>query len=118
LGILWIVYSAFSLAGALAVMIVAEVIFGRHARLDPNIPGFLHPLLLGVGLFLLVKAGVEIAAGIGLRQHADWARVLALVLGFLELLHVPLGTALGIYTIWALLSPGAENEYKALLQAA
>jgi hypothetical protein len=118
LGILWIVYSSFSLLGGLAVMIVAQVIFGRHARFDPNVPGFLHPLLLFVGLFLFLKAAAGFAAGIGLRQHTDWARVLALVLGFLELLHLPLGTALGIYTIWALLSPGAENEYKSLPQAA
>jgi hypothetical protein len=94
------------------------VIFGPHSRLNSGAPEFLHPLLMGVSFFLLIKAGAGIAAGVGLRRHEDWARVTAIVLGFLDLLHVPLGTALGIYTIWALLSRGAENEYKSLPQAA
>jgi len=71
---------------------------------------------LGVWLFLKAIAGF--AAGWGLLQREPWARTLTLVLGFLELLHVPFGTALGIYTIWVLLSPQAEQEYRQLARAA
>jgi hypothetical protein len=118
LGIFWIVYSAFALLGGAAVMIVAQVIFGPNSEFKSGAPPFLHGFMMGLGLFLLVKALAGIAAGVGLRQRADWARVLSIVLGFFELLHVPLGTALGIYTIWVLLSPNAENEYRSLPQAA
>jgi hypothetical protein len=118
LGVFWIVYGAFSLLGGFAVMIVAQVIFGRYLRFDNSVPPFLHPLLVGVACFLFIKAAVEIAAGVGLRQRSDWARVLAIVLSFFEMVHMPLGTALGIYTLWTLLSPNAEKEYRSLRQAA
>jgi hypothetical protein len=117
LGILWIIYSAFSLLGGLAILIVAQFIFAREFNSN-GAPEFLHPLLLGLALFLLLKGVMGVAAGTGLRQRAEWARVLAIVLAFLDLLQVPLGTALGIYTIWTLLSPNAEKEYRSLPQTA
>jgi hypothetical protein len=41
-----------------------------------------------------------------------------LVVGFVALLSVPIGTALGIYTLWVLLPSQSDDEYKALTQAA
>jgi hypothetical protein len=43
--------------------------------------------------------------------------MLAIVLGCISLIHFPLGTALGIYTLWVLVPEGADNEYKALARA-
>jgi len=43
---------------------------------------------------------------------------LTLVLGFVSLIHIPFGTALGIYTIWVLLPAKADEEYRRLAQAA
>jgi hypothetical protein len=45
-------------------------------------------------------------------QRQSWARVLAIVLGIVGLLSLPLGTALGIYTLWALLGRDADAEYQ------
>jgi hypothetical protein len=39
-------------------------------------------------------------------------------MGFVALLNVPIGTALGIYTLWVLLPAQSDEEYKALAQAA
>ncbi len=52
--------------------------------------------------FLLVEA-LKIAGGIALLQHRRWARVLVLVLSFLSLIHIPIGTAYSIYAIWVLM---------------
>ena len=49
-----------------------------------------------------------IAVGVGLLKFKQWARVLALVLAFLNLFAFPLGTVLAIYTFVSLL--GAEVE--------
>ena len=38
--------------------------------------------------------------------------MLALVLGFLALIDVPLGTALGVYTLWVLLPERSEEEFR------
>jgi hypothetical protein len=51
------------------------------------------------------------AAGWGLLHRESWARILALIAGFLALFHPPFGTALGIYTLWVLLSAESEREY-------
>jgi len=112
LGIFWIAYSAITLLGGVVVMILANTLFGPAGH--TGAPLFLQPLLTAVGIFLLVKAGLGIAAGWGLLQREHWARILTIVLGFIALIHIPLGTALGIYTIWVLLGPGADDEYRAM----
>jgi hypothetical protein len=38
--------------------------------------------------------------------------MLAIVLAFFALFHVPFGTALGIYTLWVLLPSEADREYE------
>jgi hypothetical protein len=115
LGIFWIAYAAFSLLGGAVLMIVARSIFGPRARFETgSAPDFLYPLLSTVAAYLLIKAIAGIIAGFGLLQHAQWGRILAIILAFLDILHVPFGTALGIYTIWALLGKGADEDYLSL----
>ena len=117
LGILWIAYSALSLIGGVILMIVSHTIFGPLGL--PHMPGggppmFIRPLLSAIAVVLLVKAALGIAAGLGLLQRKDWGRILAIVLGAVSLINIPFGTALGIYTLWVLVSPGADKEYEAL----
>lgn len=59
-------------------------------------------------IFMSVIAIPSILAGAGLLQHREWGRILALVVGILSLIDIPFGTALGIYTIWALM----DNDIK------
>ena len=112
LGIFWIAYSAISVLGGVILVILANTLFGRMGH--AGAPLFLQPLLTAVGAFLIVKSALGIAAGWGLMQREPWARILAVVLGFVALINLPFGTALGIYTIWVLLSPGADDEYRAM----
>jgi hypothetical protein len=46
---------------------------------------------------------VWFAAGYGLQERASWGRILALVLGVINLPSVPLGTCLGIWALMVLL---------------
>ena len=46
----------------------------------------------------------HVLIGIPLRRHRHWARLLALMVGSIDLLLLPYGTALGCYALWALLS--------------
>lgn len=116
LGIFWITYSVLQALGALAVILVAHALVPHLENLRTL--EFIPHLLVVVGGFLVVKSVVGVVAGLGLTHRAPWARILSIVLGFLALLNVPFGTALGIYTIWALLPPGADVEYRALSQQA
>jgi hypothetical protein len=65
-----------------------------------------------LGWLILIRGVLGIVVGVGLLQHTPWGRIWALVMGFLSILSIPFGTALGIYTIWVLLGAGAEEEYR------
>ena len=57
----------------------------------------------GVAFFLILISVPGIVGGIGLLKWQPWARVLVMIIAFLDLLNVPIGTAVGVYTIWALM---------------
>lgn len=119
LGILWIAYSALSLIGGVILMIVSHTIFGPLGlpSMRGGPPMFIRPLLSAIAVMLICKAAAGIAAGLGLLQRQDWARILAIVLGAISLINIPFGTAIGIYTLWVLVSPGADKEYAALARS-
>ena len=122
LGILWLIYGSLELIGGVVLLFVSHVIFGHIVRLtspnQPNpIPNFLQPLLSTLAVFLLGKAAACLAGGVGLLQRAPWARVLVLVMAFVSLINMPLGTALGIYTLWVLLADNGQRQYEALARA-
>jgi len=70
-----------------------------------------------LGIFVLAKAACGFIAGWGLMQREPWARVIALVLGFISLFNIPFGTAVGIYTLWVLLPAQSQEEYDAMAAA-
>ncbi len=114
LGIFWIAISAVRLIPGL----VLTTIFGHGGFLPPEVPFFVHGLLRGIGTLLVIGALLGLAAGVGLLQRLPWARVLAIVLAFINLMDIPLGTAIGIYTLWVLLPAQSEEEYKQMTRSA
>jgi hypothetical protein len=116
LGVLWIVYAGIKLVAGVAVLLVGRVILTRiHLPMEA---GFVPDLVTGIGWLILIAGVAGIAAGWGLMQKESWARVLALVLAFFALLNLPLGTALGIYTLWVLLPMESVQEYDQLARRA
>jgi hypothetical protein len=113
LGILWVAISAIRLIPGLALMALF-----RHGFLFPGMPFFVHGILRCVGTLLVLGAVVGLLAGIGLLQRQSWARLPAIIIAFVNLVDVPLGTALGIYTLWVLLPAKSEEEYRKLAQSA
>jgi branched-subunit amino acid transport protein len=53
-----------------------------------------------------------IIAGIGLFKRKKWGRILTLIISVLDLFNFPLGTAVGVYSIWALVQPEIEEQFK------
>jgi hypothetical protein len=117
LALFWLAFSAFNTVGAVILYVLANTLFARMNETG-NAPAFLRPLLSVVAILLFAKAAIGFIAGWGLLQHEKWARVLALVLAFVSLFtNIPFGTALGVYTMWVLLSADSEREYDALYEA-
>jgi hypothetical protein len=121
-GILWMAYSALHVVSGILILMAAKLFLVRMIEVPngppPEILIWLRPLVSFFGWLILAKAAVGFLTGWGLLQHEDWARVVALVMGFIALLSVPIGTALGIYTLWVLLPSQSEQEYKETAAAA
>ena len=116
LGILWLAVSALHAVAGLILIVVAKTIFIRGGPAG-DVPAFLHPLLSVIALAILAKSALGFITGWGLMQRESWARVLALVLGFISLFNPPFGTALGVYTLWVLLPQPSHQEYEKLAEA-
>jgi hypothetical protein len=114
LAILWLVLSLFRLIPGVAMM----GIFGAGRAFIPGIPFFVHGILSVAGFMFIIGGLLGLAAGWGLLQREPWGRVTALVVGILNLIDPPFGTALGIYTLWVLLPAESEQEYRQLPRAA
>jgi len=116
LGILWMVIGGLFMIPAAGLMLFGH---GVHLVIHDQQPlrVFFAVLVYIAGSTLLILAVGGVCVGLGLMQHAPWARTAALVLGVLALLHPPFGTALGIYTLWVLLADDHGDEYHYLSQA-
>ncbi|MCP4567163.1 MAG: hypothetical protein GY841_06255 [FCB group bacterium] len=64
---------------------------------------------LVIGMVGLILGLPDIIAGWGLLQRKSWSRILTIILGVLNLFAFPIGTALGIYSLWVLFKPEAES---------
>ena len=104
IGILWIIIGAFYLCLATFALLV---FFG--VALIPNVEDISPNTLRLIGIIagaLLGFIGLpQIIGGWGLIKHKEWARILTLVLSFLNIFHIPFGTALAIYSMIILFNP-------------
>lgn len=114
LGILWVAISVLHLVPGIGL-----IFFGSFAL--PFIPfhvrALVVPIAMMAGIFFLASAILGVLAGWGLLTYRPWARILAIILGIIALIHVPFGTALGIYTLWVLLPTESDEEYRRLSRA-
>jgi hypothetical protein len=109
LGMFWLAYSMFRMLGGWFF-----TRFLTHWGLfwNPHFPFFFPGVLRGIGMVTMAGGVLGIMAGWGLMERQPWARTLAIVLGFFVLLHIGIGTVLGIYTLWVLLPAESAMEYQ------
>ena len=117
LGILHVVYGMLGILGGIIVMVIFGGLAGLVNIADKSGDAKVAiPILGGIGAFvfllLLALSLPGIIAGFGLLELRPWARILTIVLSALELMSVPLGTVLGVYGLWVLLSPGGEQLFR------
>jgi hypothetical protein len=122
LGILWCVFGVLRVVSGLVGIFFLRAftthnfgndgwMFGGHGPFMPMWMNGLWPLI-AVGV--VFSAALALITGYSLITRRPWGRVLAIVAAILALIKFPLGTALGIYTLWAL-APGASGlEYDAI----
>jgi hypothetical protein len=128
----WLVYAGFVVFFGVIGLFFAEAFLGGwagHGMHGPfsglaNGHAHWHGFFNGLGmplffvrlgwLALLIRAGLAIAAGVGLQQKAPWGRWVAIVAAFLALFNIPFGTAMGIWTLVVLLNSSNAAGYEAM----
>jgi hypothetical protein len=111
LGTLYLIYGAMhglTLVGLLLLVFVVKFATPSAALLPMRwlavaIVAFII-LFLFVGLF-------PVLAGAGFRKQASWVKPFALALALVSLVNIPIGTALGIYTLRFFKSEGGARLY-------
>lgn len=118
LSVLFILFGVLGLVAAIGIFVfgagAAASIIAADQSSDARTAG---AVVGGCVTFIAVLFGLlsipSIIAGWGLSQRKSWARILTIILGFVALPQVPVGTALGIYAIIIMFN----DETKALLDA-
>ncbi len=113
-GILNIVYRSVAFLGGMFLLLLAacfwrlfDYLIGIGEIRPHEVPMELVkvvPIVLtfaGIWVILVSILGI-VAAAVVLRRK-EWGRILLLVISFFTLIRIPLGTALGVYSIWVLL---------------
>jgi len=73
------------------------------------------PFLLAlVATLMFITSVLGIIGGVAVLKRKEWGRIVLLVVSFFNLAHIPLGTVLGVYTIWALLNDETIRAFRAM----
>ena len=100
---------SFAILGGIVAVSSIFGIGGEEALLPIHIIAIVGGI---VTLFTLLLSLPGLLLGYGLLNFRPWARILGLVLSGLSLFHVPIGTALAIYSFWVLLKPETEALFR------
>ncbi len=116
-GILNIVLGCLGILGGIAVLVIFGGLAGMAgiSATDQNAAAAV-PILAMIGvfiaIFLFVLSVPAVIGGFGLLKFMPWARVLMIIVSALNLLHFPLGTALGVYGLWVLLNEQTRQLFR------
>lgn len=110
IGVAFIVFSVFSLAGVYFYDIFMEFVLDQ-AITDPDfepemfwIFELIDKFVWGIALLFLIP---RLILGIALVTKQKWANIPSLVYGVISLINFPVGTALGVYCILVFTAKGS-----------
>jgi hypothetical protein len=109
LGVLFIVWGLLTtLVGvstlALGVGAVALITSANRSEGGQVAAGLTAAAFTTLAVIAILWGAAHVVVGVPLRRRRGWARIMALMLGSIDLLLLPYGTALGVYALWVLLS--------------
>ncbi len=104
LGIIYVVTGILLLFGMMMVSMFFSMFItwiADAAGDDQWVFTWLVPFVRAIALFVCIAIALpSLIGGWGLLNQRTWAMPLVLVVGCLRLFSFPIGTAIGIYTIW------------------
>jgi hypothetical protein len=118
LGVLYIVLGALGVCTALFFGLAIGAAGGIVGQAAPPEDAAIAVPIIGLAgtalvVFLLAVSLPGLITGIGLLKFQPWARIVGIVVGAINLLNIPFGTAVGIYALWVLLNKDTEALFAA-----
>jgi len=111
--VLGILYIVFNILGVLLAGIIFWILIGSGLISgDREAIAIISIVAILISGFIFIISVPGIVGGIALLKYKPWSRILVLILGFLNLIDIPFGTALGIYSIWALMKNETVELFK------
>jgi hypothetical protein len=107
LGTLHIVLGILGVLGA--IIVYGAISLGGILSGDMEAITITQIVGIAISSFILIVSMPGIIGGWGILNHKYWAKIVLLVIGILNLINFPLGTALGVYTIWVLMNREADK---------
>jgi hypothetical protein len=109
LGILFVIWGVLTaLVGvstlALGIAAVALITGANRSGGGSFAAGLTAATFTTLAIMAIVWGVSHVIVGVPLRRHRPWARLAALMLGSIDLVLLPYGTALGAYALWVLLN--------------
>jgi len=119
-GILLILFGLLALLGGVMLMFVGTAMPGialipEGTEGAEEAAGMFTAIMGAMGVVMIVFGLLELLTGIFVLKGAGWARWIAIILGVLSLLSIPIGTIIGIVTIYFLL---IDKKGKAFFESA
>ena len=96
----------------IAFIVFTVVVGGGILSGDPEAMTITSIVGTAVGGFFFLTSVPEIIGGFGLLKRKPWARILILIIAVVDLIYIPIGTAIGIYELWVLLNEEAVKYFQ------
>lgn len=96
----------------IAIIVFVAVAGGGIISRDPEaiaITSLVGSIIAGVIIFFSIP---DIIGGIALLKRKKWGRIMVIILACLDLIEIPIGTALGIYSLWVLLNEDTAQYFE------
>ncbi|HDZ41893.1 MAG TPA: hypothetical protein ENH59_09495 [Bacteroidetes bacterium] len=110
-GVLHIVFAVLGLVGALVIFLAINFALS-FVEGDEVAVAVLNTVMVSLSTILALVSALSIIGGIGLFSYREWARILIIIMSAINCLNVPIGTAKGVYSIWALLQDDTIKLFK------
>ena len=116
LGVLYVAVGGCMLVAALFLLLTLSGVAGIvGAAADPEDAAIAIPVLGIAGTALAAFLGLfalpSLITGYGLLNFKPWARIVGIVLSAISLINIPVGTIIGVYGLWVLLSKDTERLF-------
>jgi hypothetical protein len=110
-GAIQIAFSILGIIAAIVLLVVFNFAKGfvngdETASVVLGFLGIILPIIVGFASIL------GLVGGIALLSYQPWARILVIVVAALGCLNIPIGTLVGVYSIWVLMQDDTVKLFK------